>query len=188
MQNITETLNELSRIQQRLSDNATAWQLAKYLKKNTAPLSLEAENNSLLLSSQPGIYYLEAKFNLSSINKLDEFGRLWGTIRGSDLPQGISRYYPNRAKNHKKRITRNGYIPFYIGIREDISKRIINHLDGEEESGTYSLKLRSRPELVNAIEFRYSYCCFDIKPESYFGIKILEERLRALLNPIIGKQ
>jgi hypothetical protein len=188
MHSITEALNDLVAIKKRLSNGSTIRKLAKHLKKNTQPLSLSDENESLTLPAHPGIYYFEAKFNFLTINDLDEFGQQWGTIRGSDLPKGISRYYPERAKKHEKRISRNGFIPFYLGIREDISKRVINHIDGEKSPGTYSLKLRSRPDLLNGVELRYSYHHFDIDLESYFGIKVLEENLRELLNPIIGKQ
>lgn len=188
MQDITKTLSELSAIRQRISNNTASWKLAKHLKKSAIPLNIEADNDSLLLNSRPGIYYFEAKFNFLSIAELNDFGRSWGTIRGDNGPEGISRYYPNRAKHHVKRLAHNRFIPFYLGKREDISKRIINHLDGEEKSRTYSLKLRSRPELLRAIQLKYSYCVFDISPECYFGVEILERSVRELLNPIIGKQ
>ena len=188
LENINQSLSQLKDIRKELSDPSSIRALARILKRNSQKLDISSKNDSLSLSALPGLYYFEAKFDFETLNELDAFGENWGRIRNANLPPGIPRYYPNRAKHHSKRIERKGFIPFYLGKRKDISGRIIGHLDGLEEAGTYSLKFRSRPDVIKNIEFRYSFCTFDIDPECYYGIEILESRLRELFNPIIGKQ
>lgn len=188
MEKINQSLNALTSIRRELSSPSSIWRLARRLKNSVRSLDINASNESLLLSALPGLYYFEAKFDFYTFDELEAFGCSWGKIRQPNLPTGIPRYYPSRAKHHELRIQRNSFIPFYLGKREDISNRIINHLDGSEESGTYSLKLRSRPELIENVDFRYSYYVFNIPRESYYGVEILEAELRKILNPIVGKQ
>jgi len=188
MEQINQKLNELGSLREELISGSSIWRLAKQIKMRAKPLEITASNDALSLESAPGLYYFEAKFNFKDFNKLEEFGIKWGVIRKTKEPKGVSRYYPERAAHHTNRLQRNGFIPFYLGKREDISDRIISHLDGTVESGTYSLKLRSRPEIINGITFRYSYVNFDINTNSYFGVELLERELREVFNPIIGKQ
>ena len=188
MEYINQKLSELGSLRKELIHGTSIWKLAKQIKMRAKPLDLKAKNETLSIESAPGLYYFEAKFNFQDFNKLEEFGNKWGVIRKTKEPKGVSRYYPERAKHHKKRLKRYGFIPFYLGKREDISNRIIGHLDGIKESGTYSLKLRSRPEIIKGITFRYSYINFDLENDSYFGVELLERELREIFNPIIGKQ
>ncbi len=188
MEYINQKLSELGSLRKELVDGSSIWKLAKQIKMKAKLLDLQAKNETLSIGTAPGLYYFEAKFDFQEFNKLKEFGNKWGVIKKTKEPKGVSRYYPERAKHHKKRLKRNGFIPFYLGKREDISDRIIGHLDGVKESGTYSLKLRSRPEVIKGIVFKYSYINFDIENDSYFGIELLERELREVFNPIIGKQ
>ncbi len=188
MDDVNLKLNELAILRRELLAPSIIWGLAKLLKSGVRELDLNADNESLVLNNSPGIYYFEAKFNFTALSELNRFGDIWGKIRASNLPVGIPRYYPRRAQHHSHRLTGEKFVPFYLGKRENLSDRVINHLDGEEGSGTYSLKLRSRPSIIENIEFRYSVLEFSIESDAYFGVELLEAKLREIFNPIVGKQ
>ncbi|EPN8252974.1 hypothetical protein ACT3SD_004652, partial [Vibrio alginolyticus] len=188
MNDFDVNLDRLGQIRDSLVDPKSIWSLAKKLKQQSRTLTLNAPNSDLSLPSSPGIYYFEAKFNFKDYEYLEDFGNRWGAIRSRNLPKGVSRYYPSRAKKHISRLKQGKFIPLYLGKRDNLSDRIINHLDGSEESGTYALKLRSRPELLSGVELRYSFHEFNINPRAYFGVEVIEKSLREVFNPIIGKQ
>ena len=150
---------------------------------------MDAKNDDLKITNLSGLYYIEAKFKFKTIKALDDFGTKWGKYRSkAPLPVGVSRYYVSRAKKHEIEIQKNEYIPFYLGKAENIYKRIIEHLEGSDNSDTYSLKLRSRPDIIKDVNFKISYYEFKINSDAYFGIEPIEKALREVYNPIIGKQ
>ncbi|MEZ8472923.1 hypothetical protein AB6C60_03455 [Vibrio cyclitrophicus] len=188
MNDFDVNLDKLGQIRDSLVAPKPIWSLARKLKQQSRTLALNAPNSDLSLPSNPGIYYFEAKFNFKDYEYFEDFGNSWGVIRSKNLPKGVSRYYPSRAKNHIYRLKQGKYIPLYLGKRDNLSDRIINHLDGSEESGTYALKLRSRPELLSGVELRYIFHEFNINPRAFFGVEVIEKALREVFNPIIGKQ
>ena len=171
-----------------LTESAEIANLADYLRQSQQALSLGEDITLPVLPDQPGVYYFEAKFNFTTADGLASFGRQWGAIRGDAHDGKIPRYYPARAKHHLADLEAGRPIPFYLGKRESIVDRIKNHINSPLESGTYALKLRARPHLINDVAFTYSFKAFDVPPTAYYGVELIEAELRKILNPIVGKQ
>lgn len=189
MDNLIKNLNSLSGIRGEITNPITMDKLEAELKLTAKPLDAFDGLNELELSELAGIYYIEAHFPFKTAKALIDFGDKWGKFRSKeDLPIGISRYYQNRANNHTELIEKSEYIPFYLGKATNIKLRIMEHLNGSLDSDTYSLKLKSRPEIIKNINFKISYITLDINQDAYFGVELIEKNLRGRLNPIIGKQ
>jgi len=185
---VNEIFSKLGQIRAELTKPSLVDSLVNQLKNQYSTLDLNAVNNFLTVGTGPGIYFLAAKFNFNTLKELNKFGKSWGKIRGKNLPVGVPRYYPKRAKKHAPLIELGDFIPFYLGKGENIRERFINHLNGSEESDTFSLKLLSRLDILKNVSFKFSYIEFNIDAASYYGVEILEAELRVMLNPIIGKQ
>ncbi|HFS0969467.1 TPA: hypothetical protein ACHY2P_006395 [Pseudomonas aeruginosa] len=188
MTELETALRKLSDARATLTERAEISELARHLRKEQKALSLGANDKSPALPDKPGIYYLEARFKFSTAEELAEFGERWGRIRAEAHEGNIPRYYPTRAKHHLRALAAGKPIPFYLGKRESIADRIASHIESPLSSGTYALKLRARPQLLNDLELTYSYRAFDVPLTSYYGVELIEGELRKLLNPILGKQ
>lgn len=189
MNDLIEHLNSLSGIRAKITDAKTIENLEVKIKSTAKPFDINCEINDLGLSELSGVYYIEALFPFKTAKALDDFGGQWGKGRSkNELSVGISRYYKSRAQKHTKAVKKNEYIPFYLGKATNIKQRVIEHLCGSSDSNTYSLKLKSRPEIIKDLEFKISYIALNINADAYFGVELLERELRKVLNPIIGKQ
>ncbi len=189
MRNLIESLNLLSGIREQITKKEIIDSLESQLCSTNRTLDVFGEIDELNLSELPGIYYFEARFPFKTQKKFNEFGDKWGRYRAKEkLPIGISRFYENRASRHLKTVESEGFVPFYLGKAQNIEARIVEHLNGSTTSDTYSLKLKSRPKIIEGIEFKISYIELDINIDAYFGVELLERSLRERLNPIIGKQ
>jgi hypothetical protein len=188
MDSLELALRQLSDVRALLTESAEITKLAGHLRQSQQTLSL-GENGTLpVLPDQPGVYYFEAKFSFTTPGDLASFGKQWGLIRGEAHEGKIPRYYPARAKHHLADLAAGRPIPFYLGKRKSIADRIENHINSPLESGTYALKLRARPPLINGVAFTYSFKAFDVPATAYYGVELIEADLRKILNPIVGKQ
>lgn len=188
MNNLETALRNLSNARATLTERAEIAELARYLRESQRALSLGVNDAPPVLPDQPGVYYFEAKFKFSTAKELAAFGERWGRIRAEVHDGNIPRYYPARARHHFDALVAGKPIPFYLGKRESIADRIQNHIESPLNSGTYALKLRARPQLLDNLELTYSYRAFDVPPTSYYGVELIEAELREILNPIVGKQ
>jgi hypothetical protein len=183
-----DILVEAAALKSRLTAEEHLVALEKKLDDSLAPFGLDRPETIDTRCQGIGLYYLEAKFPFNTAEELEEFGEKWGRIRAKNVPRAMPRYYPNKAKNHKRPIVAGEYIPFYLGKRLDLKKRLTEHIMGEEDSGTYSLKLRSRPDIIKGVEFQFGFLSIPVHRDGYFCVELLEHAIRDRINPIIGKQ
>lgn len=188
MKSITEIINEISDLSESLKSNDVGTKISTLLKDSAKTIDVLSTAGTKEISEEAGLYYFEAQFPFTTLKELHEFGNEWGRHLGQNLPSGVSRYYKSRANKQKELLAKKKYIPFYLGKSENIKKRIITHITGSNESTTYSLKTKSRPNLIQNINFRLGTLSLDINTSGYFCIELLEKNVRELLNPIIGKQ
>ncbi|NVI84058.1 hypothetical protein [Janthinobacterium sp. BJB401] len=183
-----EILNEAAAFKSRLTTESNLDLLESALHASIAPFDVGCPESLDSRCVGIGLYYLEAKFPFSRYTELEDFGDRWGRIRAKDVPPAMPRYYPQRAKMHKEKLTNGEYLPFYLGKRLDIKDRLKGHIIGGGESKTYSLKLQSRPEIIKGIDFRFGFLPIPVHEHGYFCVALLEHAIRDRINPIIGKQ
>jgi hypothetical protein len=183
-----DLLVEAAAFKSRLTAEEHLIALDRNLKASLAPFSLDHPETIDARCQGIGLYYIEAKFPFSTPEELEEFGEKWGRIRAKNVPQAMPRYYPKKAEVHKQRLADGKYIPFYLGKRLDLKKRLTEHIIGGQDSGTYSLKLRSRPDIIKGIEFQFGFLTIPIHRDGYFCVELLEHAIRYLIKPIVGKQ
>jgi hypothetical protein len=183
-----ELLTEAASFKTRLTADTQLIMLEQLLHSSMAPFSVD---NPDILDSRCkgiGIYYIEVKFPFTTYEELENFGERWGRIRAGGVPSAMPRYYPERAKMHRKRISDREFIPFYLGKRLDIKDRLTGHILGKRDSKTYSLKLQSRPEVIKDVIFRFGFLPIPVHEDGFFCVALIEHALRDRIHPIIGKQ
>ena len=191
MKDLIKNLNLLSEIKATITNLKSIQNCEKRLRNSIKDINLNEKIDQLNLSDQAGIYFIEALFPFKTKDDLNNFGCKWGksgTKDTSTLPKYTTRFYSKKADNHIQSICDGQYIPFYLGKSMNIKSRINTHLFSNAGDTTFSLKLLSRPEVIEGIKFRVGYVVLDINNDAYFGVKLIEKELRKRLNPIIGKQ
>lgn len=172
------------------SKQITSQEHVTYLKTRLAasmqPLSLDGTIGLRPEYAKPGVYLFEVKFPFQDKKELEAFGMRWGKPRAENHPKALPRYYSTRAKNHYEKLETGAFIPFYLGKEQNVSERIRSHIHGVTDDSTYSLKLLSRPELLEGCEVRYGAVTLDIDKDAYFSVALIESALRQELQPIIG--
>ena len=140
------------------------------------------------IAAGPGIYYFDIRFPFSTEPEFTQFLRAWGSKGASNLQKGTSRSYPKRAKQHIAKVEASEFVPFYLGKNMNVQDRVIQHLTGAADAGTYGLKLLTRSKLLDGCTIRVGGVVFEVDPKAYFCIEFLEAAIRERLHPIIGKQ
>lgn len=157
-----------------------------------------------IFREEVGVYLFEANFedyyerwfekisfrNLEELKKIwfEEIERLWSGIDKSPA------FYKRRAGYHFVNEQTNkfqgGWVPLYVGKSKNIQSRVYEHIEGLSPK-TYGMKLRHREKLKKSgIKFRVSYSPLDELDDEilYELVKVVENKIRAKYNPIIGKQ
>ena len=162
--------------------------LESKLRSSLVEFTLTADNEFENIDSGPGVYFFDIQFPFKTERELYEFAKAWGTKGAASLQRGTSRSYPTRVKQQIARVEAGEPISFYLGKNKNIRSRVKGHLTGKAEQGTYGLKLLSRTALLKECKLRASGVSFQIVPEAYFCVQLLESALRERLHPIVGKQ
>ncbi|WP_091013395.1 GIY-YIG nuclease family protein [Paenibacillus amylolyticus] len=86
-------------------------------------------------------------------------------------------------------MNKNAWIPLYIGKSKNFQSRINEHIEGRSQK-TYGMKLRHRDALKNSIQFRVSYSPLNELEDDtlYELVKVIENNVRAIFNPIVGEK
>jgi len=188
METLDDLLAEAATFHARLTADIHVSSLERHLRENLAPLDLSAASPFAHVCATPGIYYLEARFSFRSYDNLLAFGEKWGAAKARDLPKSLPRFYVGRARMQKKLLAQGEFIPFYLGKEMNVQGRLTGHLDGELDTSTYALKLRSRAGLLSEVDLRFSFVEIPVQEPAYFCVGLLEKALRNRLHPIIGRQ
>jgi hypothetical protein len=77
-------------------------------------------------------------------------------------------------------------MPLYIGKSKTVGKRVKEHLTLPMKARTFALKIQERPNMRRH-KFRLSTIRLDVTHYNLLA-PTLEETLRDLINPIVGKQ
>jgi hypothetical protein len=102
-------------------------------------------------------------------------------------------FYKRRAEFHygseQDNNFRDSWIPLYVGKSKNVQSRIYEHIEGLSAK-TYGMKLSHRETLKYGIQFRVSYSpLYELGDDiMYELVKVIENKVRAEFNPIIGKQ
>lgn len=140
-----------------------------------------------------GIYMIWADFSNWKNDSEQSWEELFSRFLDEwNTPTEPVLYFPKATKKsikNAKNYLRTDMIPFYIGKAKNISERIINeHLDGNSTEMPYALKLNSRVDFLNAINFKITYLPLETDDDTYFVVERVEYLLRKKLKPLIGKQ
>lgn len=132
----------------------------------------------------PGIYLIEIKndFKFESFDLwIENFAALW------EDEEFKYKFVPGlKKKRIKQHVSLNEWIPLYIGKSKNIGARFKEHLYLELKRNTFALKLHSRSQFHKDV-FRLS--TIKVQVRNYDQIlPIIENTLRNMINPIIGKQ
>lgn len=151
--------------------------------KNQSFLNLNEVPNSF------GIYLIEVfpKENFSG----SDFLKNWKSYQGIDKIK-----CPNISSSfNTKENVKNKWNNFYIGKSENLKKRVNEHCFHELNCTTYSLKLKTRSELIETCNFSLAYYelknidpFLNNKEIVQFVITNLERELRKEIKPWVGKQ
>ncbi|WP_339298042.1 hypothetical protein MKY92_25130 [Paenibacillus sp. FSL R5-0623] len=150
-----------------------------------------------------GIYLFEANFSeyydywlkntecltLATVKHkwFEQLKRLWDGVDNSPT------FYKRRAEYHyisdEQNKFKNAWIPLYIGKSKNVQSRVNEHIEGRFQK-TYGMKLRHRDALKNGIQFRVSYSPLNELEDDtlYELVKVIENNVRAIFNPIVGKK
>ncbi|WP_305809787.1 hypothetical protein [Photobacterium kishitanii] len=183
MKDLIKNLNLLSEIKATITNLKSIQNCEKRLRNSIKDINLNEKIDQLNLSDQAGIYFIEALFPFKTKEDLDKFGCKWGksgTKDKSTLPKNTTRFYSKKADNHIQSICDGQYIPFYLGKSMNIKSRINTHLFSNADDTTFSLKLLSRPEVIEGIKFRVGYVVLDINNDAYFGVELIEKELKKI--------
>lgn len=188
MKQIEEIINKAAELRSKLIAANIIDIIFQKMVESRHIFSLMDESPFEGVDSKPGIYFFEVKFPFIEKEKLGEFGTSWGLAKAKGLIHDCPRYYKGRVKPNLDALRRGDFVSLYIGKQENIQKRLNSHLNDELSSTTYGLKLKARWKILQGCEFRASWVAFDIPPEAYFCIELLENAIRAKVNPLLGKQ
>ncbi|MBS1186617.1 MAG: hypothetical protein H6R04_635 [Burkholderiaceae bacterium] len=163
-------------------------EVEEFLRSSLCEFPLVAGNDFPNIGSGPGIYFFDIQFPFRTSKDFLNFIDMWGSKGTANPQKSTSRAYPKRATSHVKKVEAGEFVPFYVGKHKNVRSRVIQHLTGAAESGTYGLKLLSRAELLKGCKLRVSGITFNIAPDAYFSMEFLEAALRERLHPMVGKQ
>lgn len=140
-----------------------------------------------------GIYVFWASLDQTNKNNVNFIKKLLVDFLDKwDEPVEEIKYFPKSNKTRMKKTLESfesgNMIPFYLGKSKNVSKRIEQHLYLEPHKKTYSLKLSSRTQLLENVDFEITWLPLGVKSSEYFLVSRIEALLREHLNPIIGKQ
>ncbi len=138
-----------------------------------------------------GIYFFEIKNN-TDFKTFEEWIGNFKPKWEENINSRTSKLIKYRIEHHLAQNKLMEWIPFYIGIAENIGTRLKQHISKNENDcpkTTSALKLGRREELKNE-EFRIKIVPIKgIKKENYNMIMpAIELYLRDKINPIVGKK
>lgn len=153
-------------------------QIINSVKENRTPI------NNLDLPDTFGIYVFFLKKELS-FNSFQELETIWNEEGINKIPKAIK-------SSFEKCELENGFFPFYVGKSEHLSKRVDEHLNHHKTHSTYGMKLKTRNNF-KIEDFYIGYWCIEnemnVSPEvKQFIITTIEQKVRKVLNPLIGKK
>ena len=113
-----------------------------------------------------------------------------GSIQDKNALPNCPRFHKGNSNldKNKNLLSKNQYIPFYLGKSAKIQERVLCHVDTTLDKTVYALKLRARNDMLKNIDFKLGYVQFDIPDNSYFCKELIEKEVRKVLRPIVGKQ
>lgn len=80
------------------------------------------------------------------------------------------------------------WVPLYLGKSEHMQQRVLSHIELDGSKRTFALKLMARANKIQQHQFRVKYWHLDAFPGMQILLRILEEELRARIEPITGRQ
>lgn len=188
MHDIEKLIKEAGDIRFRLTQDTNIEKILNKLNESRINFSLDDEDPFSRVNDGSGVYFIEAKFKFNTKERLEKFGALWGLAKGKDLISNCPRFYKGRMRPNMHKLKTCEFVPFYLGKQQNVRQRLDLHLNDSIESTTYGLKLKARREILDACDFRVSWVTFSSTSNDYFCIELIEEALREVLNPLIGKQ
>jgi hypothetical protein len=170
--------------------------------KRENPNIMKADDFFCVFREEVGVYLFEANFSVyyenwfKEVSDLEpyllkekwfeEFIRLWSGVDKSPA------FYKSRAQYHylsdQHNKFRDNWVPLYVGKSKNVQGRVFEHIEGVSLM-TYGMKLSHRETLKKDIQFRVSYSPLnELEDDVLFElVKVIENKVRADLNPIIGK-
>ena len=190
MEKIVSEINQLGKLHVQLVESRNIDTILSQMNSSIEPISLNNIDSLNYLSNGKGLYLFLAKFPFRDYESLVEFGSKWGVMQDKNAPANCPRFHKGNSKLKTIRniLKKNDFIPFYLGKSENLKKRIIEHITVDIDKTVYALKLISRKKIIENIDFHIGYVDFAINDSSYFCIELLENEIRKIYRPIIGKQ
>jgi hypothetical protein len=188
MHTIEEIISAIAIQADMLTEVQILQQIEDRLRLSLVPFSLSNDCSFAHVSNNPGLYLIDIKFPFSDNEKLEAFITGWGKAKGKVNPPFTARASTSNAQSHATRVSEGEFVPFYLGKSLKVRDRLHQHVLDDATSTTFGLKLMSRPQLLEGCTLRASVVTFNIAPDAYFCVGLLEAALRKKIQPIVGKQ
>ena len=161
------------------------------LRTNTTEILLGPRYKQRIsdLPQSAGVYLFEITFKKNSQEPaiaLELFGKAWRRRqRNGNSPA----FYRGKMAKALENVER-GWIPLYLGKERSIQKRVLEHIEGPINRGTWALRLLYDigPIVFTEATVRVGFAEVPLPKHMDFLLEVIERALRNTLSPVIGKQ
>lgn len=161
---VEKTLKEAYTFASKIEADDVVDRVLHHFETHTRAVNLDNLDWIEDISTGKGAYYWRIKFPQSDKpwpEQIKTFGENWQCWKAKK-PGNTPKYQTQKSARVANSTNQGDWVPFYLGIRDNIRSRIREHINGPTNLGTGALRLGDRKMELAEFSIQLSHITFDI--------------------------